>query len=106
MVRPIGVGMLLLVTACTSAEPPAAMVERDVTISVDSSVQLAGTWTTPTGARALAARADTTRDAGGQDKAERWPVALLLSGSGPQDRDGQRADLPGYAPWRRSRPAP
>lgn len=100
MVRPIGVGMLLLVTACTSAEPTAAMVERDVTISVDSSVQLAGTWTTPTGARALAARADTTRDAGGQDKAERWPVALLLSGSGPQDRDGQRADLPGYAPWR------
>jgi dipeptidyl aminopeptidase/acylaminoacyl peptidase len=30
----------------------------------------------------------------------RRPAVLLISGSGPQDRDGTRAELPGYRPWR------
>ncbi len=28
------------------------------------------------------------------------PVALILGGSGPQNRDGARDDLPGYQPWK------
>ena len=100
MARTIGVVVLLLVTACTAAEQAPAVVEREVTITVDSSVELAGTWTTPAEPRADTARAGVAGDAAGQAGGARWPVALLLSGSGPQDRDGQRADLPGYAPWR------
>ncbi|MCC6245401.1 MAG: alpha/beta fold hydrolase [Gemmatimonadaceae bacterium] len=71
-----------------------------MTIVVDSGVQLAGTWTTPSQRGDEATRA--VRDSAAKTDAAntRWPVALLLSGSGPQDRDGQRADLPGYAPLR------
>ena len=30
----------------------------------------------------------------------RVPGVLLIGGSGPQDRDGTRVELSGYAPWR------
>lgn len=63
-----------------------AAVERQeefVRVVVDSTTTLAGTLQYPGGAR-------------------RAPVGavLLLSGSGAQDRDGARLELPGYAPWR------
>ncbi len=51
-----------------------------VRIESDSGRVLAGTFTRPT--------------------ADRAPAVLLLSGSGPQDRDGARPELPGYLPLR------
>ncbi len=58
-----------------------------VLIETDSGRVLAGTFTRP------------VRDAAGETP-RTVVAALLLSGSGPQDRDGARADLPGYAPLR------
>lgn len=56
-------------------------VSEEVRISADSGVVLAGTLTRPaSGARA--------------------PLVILISGSGPQDRDGARGELPGYQPFR------
>jgi pimeloyl-ACP methyl ester carboxylesterase len=58
-----------------------------VLIETDSGRVLAGTFTRP------------VRDTSGAPPRAAVAV-LLLSGSGPQDRDGARADLPGYAPLR------
>lgn len=68
--------------AARHASPPPR--DADVRIVVDSVTTLAGTLSLP-------ATADSAR-----------PVAavLLIGGSGPQDRNGARAELPGYAPWR------
>lgn len=56
-------------------------------IETDSGRVLAGTFTRP-----------TTDTLGAMPRAV--AAVLLLSGSGPQDRDGARADLPGYTPLR------
>lgn len=58
-------------------------VDSGVQIDADEGRVLAGTLTRPRGAASAT-----------------WPAVLLLSGSGPQDRDGARGDLPGYAPQR------
>ena len=57
-------------------------VHRDVRVPVDSAVTLAGELALP--ARAALAPV---------------PAVLRLSGSGAQDRDGARAELPGYRPF-------
>jgi uncharacterized protein len=57
--------------------------EEWMQVVVDSATTLAGTFAYPTSA--------LTTPVG---------AVLLLSGSGPQNRDGARAELPGYAPWR------
>jgi len=56
----------------------------DVRIQVTDSVELAGRFVQPRRA----------------DENARVPALLLLSGSGPQDRDGSRRELPGYTPFR------
>lgn len=56
-------------------------IDQEVVIPSDSGRVLGGAWRRPHGDRRVAA-------------------VLLLSGSGPQNRDGDRADLPGYAPQR------
>lgn len=60
-----------------------AAIVRDAKVLSDSGIVLVGTFAKPD-------------DAPGA----RWPVVLLLSGSGAQDRDGSRVELPGYAPFR------
>ncbi len=75
---------------CASPEPHLAVTGRAVQIASDSGVLLAGTFVEPAvGPTAERVQAPT-----------RVPTVLLLSGSGPQDRDGSRADLAGYAPFR------
>jgi pimeloyl-ACP methyl ester carboxylesterase len=56
--------------------------DQSVVIPSDSGRVLGGAWRLPDLASTSVA------------------AVLLLSGSGPQDRDGSRADLPGYAPLR------
>ncbi len=60
-----------------------------VVIDVDASTRLAGTLSWPAAARSA-----------GRDRRAVVPAVLLIAGSGPQDRDGARVELPGYAPWR------
>ncbi|MDD2202335.1 MAG: alpha/beta fold hydrolase [Firmicutes bacterium] len=66
----------LMERASQEAEPPAApagaasLVERDFTVRSGSDVVLAGTLTLPAGAQSP------------------YPAVVLISGSGPQDRDG------------------
>jgi pimeloyl-ACP methyl ester carboxylesterase len=73
------------------APAPADTHADEVVIEVDSATTLAGTISWPvvvgTGAETDAPRAVV-------------PAVLLIAGSGPQDRDGARVELPGYAPWR------
>jgi len=60
-----------------------------VRVHAESAVTLAGTLTLP--------------DRGGRRRgaaSERVAAVVLVGGSGPQDRDGARPELPGYAPWR------
>jgi uncharacterized protein len=92
--RCAAVGVLAVVGACGGGDRAVRgveavlvrTVEQDVVIPADSGVQLACTLSLPETAPAA-------------------PVLLLLSGSGPHDRDGARADLPGYTPWRDLREA-
>jgi uncharacterized protein len=72
--------------SCQRAARATVPIEREVRIAADSGRTLAGTWWLPDSSAALSAGASPA-----------WPAVLLLSGSGPQDRDGARADLPGYA---------
>lgn len=67
--------------------------DLDVQVPVDSSTTLAGTLSWPD-LRAASAVSDALR------QASRVPAVLLIAGSGPQDRDGARVELPGYTPWR------
>ena len=71
----------------TRAPAPADTHADEVVIEVDSATTLAGTISWPMASDTKAHRA-------------RVPAVLLIAGSGPQDRDGARAELPGYAPWR------
>lgn len=77
-----------LAIGCVEPATPRAVVGREVRIAVDSATTLAGTLTMPVRAAASCA-----------------PAVLLLSGSGLQDREGARADVPGYRPWRDVRDA-
>lgn len=85
----LGLG-LVGASACTNgcASPdvahPGPVRTEAVEVVVDSTVLLAGTLSLPAGA----------------SPADRRAAVLLIGGSGPQDRDGARAELPGYAPWR------
>lgn len=58
--------------------------EEEVRVVADSSTTLAGALALPPAASSRG----------------RIPAVLLISGSGPQNRDGARVELPGYAPWR------
>ncbi len=75
---------LLLASGCAAPASETPVHTFDVHITAGDGVVLAGTLTRP---------AQRTR-------AERAPVVVLVSGSGPQDRDGARDDLPGYRPFR------
>jgi uncharacterized protein len=81
-------GLCYAAAACARADgagPRRALVhETEASVVVDSVTTLAGTLTLPATASAQAPVA----------------VVLLIGGSGPQDRDGARTELPGYAPWR------
>ncbi len=65
-----------------SAPPGAPYRAEEVRVSTPSGVTLAGTLTVPTGARG------------------KVPAVLLLTGSGPQDRDEASPGLPGWRPFR------
>ena len=67
-----------------SAPPGAPYAAEEVRVPTDSGFSLGGTLTMP-------------RAAGG---AARAPVVLLLTGSGPQDRDEATPALPGWRPFR------
>jgi hypothetical protein len=77
-------------------EQPVPSAERDVRMAVDSVTTLAGTVTMPVASSATPSESPPKTPV---------PVVLLLSGSGPQDREGTRADLPAYQPWREVRSA-
>lgn len=66
---------------------PAAARSVEVHVSADSGVVLAGTLSYPAGVTPSREGARTA-------------AVILVSGSGPQDRDGARAELPGYVPFR------
>jgi hypothetical protein len=83
MVGAAGCGGAAVAPAVASSSPH----DREVAIAVDAHTTLAGTLSRP-------------RGVGG-----RVPAVLLVAGSGPQDRDGARVELPGYAPWRDFRDA-
>lgn len=75
--------------ACVEPSPPAhPATVRELRITVDSVTTLAGTLTRPVASKPAPVGA-----------------VLLLSGSGPQNRDGARIELPGYQPWRDVREA-
>lgn len=77
---------LILAAGCTTPAPAPSAESFDVRIPAADGVILAGTLSRPARlANSSAARA---------------PVVVLVSGSGPQDRDGARDDLPGYRPFR------
>lgn len=88
------VAALSLCGGCVAREPGAGAGQpaeaprtQEVTVTVDSLTVLAGTLSWPaTGRMATGAAA--------------VPAVLLIAGSGPQDRDGARVELPGYTPWR------
>ena len=77
------VALLTFFPACAPQPSPNAAKHVDVRIPVAASIVLAGTLTRP----APPGRTPP-------------PVVLLVGGSGPQDRDGARAELPGYRPFR------
>lgn len=77
---------LALAAGCTTRTPAPSVESFDVRIPAADGVVLAGTLTRP----ARLANASVARA----------PVVVLVSGSGPQDRDGARDDLPGYRPFR------
>jgi pimeloyl-ACP methyl ester carboxylesterase len=85
------IAVMLVIAALPACErragPPAAAVEhREVRVVVDSAVTLAGDFALPSRPMPSATAAPV-------------PAVLLLSGSGPQDRDGARTELPGYRPF-------
>ncbi len=87
--RPDGRVAALFVTPGAPATPPdysapagAPYRAEEVTVRTPSGVALAGTLTLPAGA------------------AGRVPAVLLLTGSGPQDRDESVLALPGWRPFR------
>jgi fermentation-respiration switch protein FrsA (DUF1100 family) len=75
-------GLTLMVSGC-DRRPRPAWQEEAVRVVADSGTTLAGTLAYPARAREAPVGA-----------------VLLLGGSGAQDRDGTRLELPGYAPWR------
>ncbi len=77
---------LVLGASCVTRAPAAHIESFEVRIPAADGVVLAGTLSRP--ARPANARAT------------RAPVVVMVSGSGPQDRDGARDDLPGYRPFR------
>jgi uncharacterized protein len=95
--------LLSLLLACAPAKDAdghrddlrSATRDADVVIASDSGRVLAGTFTRP-----LSGTASTSPSTRDHATPRAVPAVLLLSGSGPQDRDGARADLPGYAPLR------
>lgn len=86
--RRVGVALLFGAAACApdarTDTTPTPTRETEVLVAADDSTWLAGTLTRP-----------VAHVVGG-----RLAAVLLISGSGPQDRDGSRLELPGYAPWR------
>lgn len=62
------------------------VAHREVRVIVDSAISLAGDLALPGDAASAATPAAV-------------PAVLLLSGSGAQDRDGARTELPGYRPF-------
>jgi uncharacterized protein len=66
-----------------SAPPDAVYSAEDVSFRTEGGIRLAGTLTVP-----------RERPAAGA------PAAILISGSGPQDRDSEIAIVPGYRPFR------
>ncbi len=93
-------GLCVVVLACEGRATPSRVViaphvaphvaprvsRRDVRVVVDSTVTLAGELALP---GAAASRGTPTA----------VPAVLLLSGSGAQDREGARTELPGYRPF-------
>jgi pimeloyl-ACP methyl ester carboxylesterase len=82
---------LLFATACIACAAdgkadatPTRARESEALVPIDDSTRLAGTLTRPAA----------------HTSGETLAAVLLISGSGPQDRDGSRPELPGYAPWR------
>jgi dipeptidyl aminopeptidase/acylaminoacyl peptidase len=78
--------LVSLLAGCTTdstARHAVAVQAVEARIPVAPGLTLAGTLTRPALPPAL-----------------RPPVALLIGGSGPQDRDGTRPELPGYRPFR------
>ncbi|WP_373064950.1 alpha/beta hydrolase family protein [Gemmatimonas sp.] len=69
-------------TAPSSAARDLRTDHREVRVEVDSAVTLAGDFAWPTAPASVPV-----------------PAVLLLSGSGAQDRDGARTELPGYRPF-------
>lgn len=92
-----GVGAAIATMACgdSRAPAPADTHADDVVIEVDSTTTLAGTISWP-----VASDTDSATDSAVHDRRALVPAVLLIAGSGPQDRDGARAELPGYTPWR------
>ncbi len=78
--------LMIWTMACRERAVVAPVVRREVRVVVDSALTLGGELAYPSVAASLP-------NAG-------TPVVLLLSGSGAQDRDGARTELPGYLPFR------
>lgn len=86
--------LLLAVLGCSASPAPPRATEQEVRIPV-APIVLGGVLQWPAAAAPGAANGaaiDATRP--------RVPAVLVLGGSGPQDRDGARAELVGYRPWR------
>ncbi len=91
----LAVSLTATASACGESQriAPRATHDVDVVIEVDTSTSLAGALSWPAASVAPGASP-------GHDGRPRVPAVLLIAGSGPQDRDGARVELPGYAPWR------
>jgi len=76
------------IAACTTPAPTGAWREERAVVVVDDSTTLVGALMRPASSAPAAA------------VEPRVPGVLLIGGSGPQDRDGTRVELSGYAPWR------
>lgn len=82
--RNASVVLTAVLLACDGRGGPSAtaVVHREARIRIDSGVTLVGDFAVPSTASRAAV-----------------PAVLFLSGSGAQDRDGTRSELPGYRPF-------
>jgi len=105
----LSLSLAVALSAChvdRHAAPVPPRTDREVLVIADSGVVLAGTFSAPSPSIVPSLVPSPLSSSSGSSSTvplsgvARLTAVLLLSGSGPQDRDGARVELPGYVPFR------
>ena len=101
----LAVALAVALSACQvdrHAAPVPPRTDREVLVIADSGVVLAGTFSAPSPSLLPSSMSSSSGSSStvSPSGVARLTAVLLLSGSGPQDRDGARVELPGYVPFR------